>query len=136
MTEDTPESPRLTWSSPRLRLRVLFAALALAFVCYAFFTWVLWPVKVVGDSMLPNYHTGDRYFLNKLAYVSQNPKRGDVIGLRTFTGEVYIKRIVGLPGETIDFTNGCVLINHQRLIEPYVNTVVPWTNAPTGRLGS
>jgi len=103
-----------------LRGKVLGTALLLAFVTYGFFTWVLWPVKVSGESMIPNYPDGSRHFINKLAYRSANPQRGDVVGLRALNGDIYIKRVIGLPGESLTFENGTVQVNGQPLQEPYL----------------
>lgn len=117
---------KLSWRSRRLRLKVLGTALLLAFLCYAFFTWVFWPVKVTGDSMLPNFLNGSRHFIFKLAYWSGQPRRGDVIGMYFTNGDVYIKRIIGLPGEEISFVDGGVAINGKPLREPYLRSKVPW----------
>lgn len=119
MNDAAPE-PKLTWKSPRLRAKVLLTALLLAFVTYGFFTWVLWPVKVSGESMMPNYRDGSRHFINKLAYRSAKPQRGDVVGLRASNGDIYIKRVIGLPGESLTFEDGTVQINGQPLQEPYI----------------
>lgn len=121
---DAPTPTKLTWTSPILRMKVLFVAFLVAFVCYGFFTWVLWPVQVLGDSMLPNYHSGERHFVNKLAYRAGPPQRGDVIALHAPGGEVYLKRVVGLPGETVTFTNGGIAIGGRMLEEPYVDTKI------------
>ena len=117
---------------PALRKKVLFTALGLAFVCYAFFQWVLWPVKVMGESMLPTYQDGTRHFINKLAYRWEKPQRGDVVGVWVRPGEIYVKRIVGLPGEKIDFKDGRILINGQPLKEPYTRKLIPdaWEVSP------
>ena len=116
--------------SPILRFKVLFTAMLLAFVCYGIFTWVLWPVKILGDSMLPNYHEGERHFINKFAYRSDPPRRGDVVGVRVASGDVYIKRIIALPGERFNYTNGVVTIDGEPLQELYTKTTVPWSVAP------
>ena len=129
MTENVVGN-KLTWRSPQVRFKVLFTALLLAFMCYAIFTWVLWPVKVAGESMLPNYVDGSRHFINKLAYWSDKPQRGDVVGLRARDGDIVIKRVIGLPGEALTFDDGVVAINGQRLNEAYTSTKVPWTNDP------
>ncbi len=121
---DAPILTKLTWTSPKLRMRVLFSAFLLAFTCYGFFTWVLWPVQVLGDSMLPNYHSGERHFVNKLAYRSAKPQRGDVVALYAPNGDVYLKRVLGLPGETVSFTNGGLAIDGRELKEPYVDTKI------------
>jgi len=108
-----------------LRFKMLFAAMLVAFVIYGIFHWVLWPVQILGDSMLPNYHAGERHYINKLAYLSEMPSRGDVVGVRVSSEDTYIKRIIGLPGEEISFTNGVVFINGVLLPEKYVETRVP-----------
>jgi signal peptidase I len=117
---------KLTWTSPRVRLKVLFTAFLLAFVCYGFFNWILWPVKVSGTSMMPNYRDGSRHFINKLAYWSAKPQRGDVVGIQAPNGDTYIKRIIGMPGERLTFDGGVVAINGVPLREPYIETKVPW----------
>ena len=115
----------MTWGSRRVRRKVVYTTLSLAFLCYAFFTWVLWPVKVVGESMMPNYHDGERHFINKLAYASAKPQRGDVIALRAPSGDILLKRIVGLPGEVISFEDGVLHINGEPRREAYTQTLVP-----------
>lgn len=108
-----------------LRFKVLFTAMLVAFVIYALFHWILWPVKITGDSMLPNFHAGERRFINKLAYFSEKPRRGDVVAIQVSNGDIYIKRIIGLPGEELSLSNGLVCINGRLLNEPYVETHVP-----------
>jgi signal peptidase I len=128
--QDENAPAELTWTSPRVRLRVLFIAFLFAFLCYGFFNWVLWPVKVSGTSMLPNYQDGSRHFINKLAYWSAKPQRGDVVGVQAEHGDTYIKRIIGLPGEHLTFAGGEVAINDVPLREPYIETKVPWPVKP------
>ena len=132
---DAPLPTKLTWTSPILRMKVLFLAFLVAFGCYGFFTWVLWPVKVWGDSMLPNFHHGERHFVNKLAYRSTPPQRGDVIALHAPGGDVYLKRVIGLPGETVTFTNGGIAIEGRLLDEPYVDTKITSREEDLPKLG-
>ena len=119
------DGEKVTWRTPLVRLKVLISALLIAFVCYGFFSWILWPVKVAGQSMMPNYQDGSRHFINKLAYVSTPPQRGDVVGVRTSDGDVYIKRIVGLPGEKLHVEQGEIVIDGKVLNEPYVESRIP-----------
>jgi signal peptidase I len=132
---DTDSPSKLTWKSPRLRLKVLVTALALAFFTYGFFTWILWPVKVLGESMMPNYRNGSHHFINKLAYRSVKPQRGDVVGVRVTNGDVYIKRVIGLPGERVTIENGRIAINGQPLREPYIDTEIPAKRRDPWELG-
>ncbi len=80
------------------------------------------PHLVSGNSMVPNFIDGDYIITNKLATRFSTPKRGEVIILkypRDFN-KVFIKRIVGMPGERIKITDGIVSINGQILQEPYL----------------
>jgi signal peptidase I len=121
--EQAPE--KLTWSTPRVRFRVLVLSLLGACFCYAFFTWVLWPVKVSGQSMLPNYRDGSRYLINKLAYWSEPPQRGHVVALRYGSGDVLMKRILALPGETVGIYDGDLYVNGTVVVEDYVEGEIP-----------
>jgi signal peptidase I len=103
---------------------------AVVLLCNLICHWVLWPVKVLGDSMCPNYENGSHHYVNKLAYVSEKPKRGDVVTLRVRPGEIFIKRIVGLPGETIECKDGRIVINGKVLLEYYTDTAIPWKMDP------
>ena len=77
---------------------------------------------VLGSSMEPNFETGQRLIANKVIYNFDEIKRGDVVILRPPTNiDVdYIKRVVGLPGETIEIKNRLVYINGVPMAEPYI----------------
>ena len=71
--------------------------------------------------MFPTYHDGSRNYINKLAYRHAEPQRGDVVAIRMAgEHEMYLKRIVGLPGETVAFAHGKLLINGEEIDEPYL----------------
>lgn len=115
----------------------LVRALILAAVCLAFFKFVFLPIRVTGISMLPTYKDGSVNFINRLAYLRHEPRRGDVVGIRlTPSGDhstptvMYLKRIIGLPGETVSFMRGAVIINGTPLAEPYENWPCDWIVAP------
>lgn len=96
--------------------------------------FVFGPFLVYGSSMEPTFETGDYLIVDELTYKLEDPKRGDVIVLRPpitdDSGEKtkthFIKRIIGLPGETISVNGDEVVIKNSanpngiRLIEPYV----------------
>jgi signal peptidase I len=104
----------------------------LVFVSIAAFGWVLIPVRTYGDSMLPTYHSGSFHLVNRLPYLFRQPARGDVIAVRMAGWRaVYVKRIVGLPGERIAFRDGMLLVNGRPLDEPYVQQRAKWNMRET-----
>jgi signal peptidase I len=119
--------------------RTLARAAVLAVVCVVVFKFVLLPVRVEGISMTPTYSDHSVNFLNRLSYLWHGPQRGDVVGIRLNLPPtnrwaaphiMYLKRIIGLPGETIRFVNGHVRVNGQTLDEPYEKRPCDWNTAP------
>ncbi len=89
--------------------------------------FVLLPIRVQGISMQPTYKAGTINFVNCLAYRFRSPRRGDIVSIKLAGRHVmYLKRIIGLPGETIAFHNGQVYINGQPLEEPYLKFPCAW----------
>jgi signal peptidase I len=97
---------------------------------------VLVPVRVEGISMMPTYKENRINVVNRLAFLFHSPQRGDVVAIRVadehilFPHILYLKRVIALPGETIAFRNGQVLINGQVLDEPYLRFRGHWTHEP------
>src|SRR5580658_7458924 len=101
--------------------RDLVVALALAMVIIVFFYQ---PVKVEGTSMAPLISDQERIFINKFVYRFEPIGRGDVVVFwypldRT---KSFIKRVIGLPGETVEIRRGVVYVNGKEITEPYVPT--------------
>jgi signal peptidase I len=109
------------WGEARLLVRDLIFALMFAVLVVVF---VVQPVKVEGTSMLPRLHDGERIFVNKLIYYGL-PKltRGDIVVFWPphDPSKSYIKRIIGLPGETVEVHEGRIRINGRELDEPYLD---------------
>jgi signal peptidase I len=82
--------------------------------------------------MLPTYKENGVNFVNRLAYLFREPRRGDVVAIGLQAGEhvMYMKRIVGLPGEAIAFHRGRLFINGKPLDEPYVKLPCDWEHEP------
>ena len=102
----------------------------IAIVCFIAFV-IIWyfgmRVSVIGDSMNPELSNGDITLINKVVYNMSTPKRGDVIAFKPNGNEsshYYIKRIVGLPGETIEIQDGKILINGKEIKERYQTTEI------------
>jgi len=116
-------------SSPSLgrrMLRVLGELLQTALIAFLLFVVVnliTARIRVEGISMEPNLHDGEFVVVNRLAYRWGEPERGDVIVFH-FPSDPrrrFIKRVVGLPGDTVTIRDGQVLINGSVLEEPYLD---------------
>ncbi len=92
--------------------RLVGLAFVATLLCLALIRpFVLEPFYIPSDSMAPLLHAGDRVFVNKLAWLWREPRRGEVV---VFYGTessghpdwIYVKRIIGLPGETLIIRNG------------------------------
>lgn len=106
------------WIYDFSRTATIILLLGLA-VHYFFFTVLV----VRGQSMMPTYQDGEILAVNKISYLVNQPERGDVVAMY-FPGEKekrFIKRIVGLPGETVAIREGRILINGQPFDEAYLD---------------
>jgi signal peptidase I len=77
---------------------------------------------VIGASMQPSFYEEERVVVSKLAYKFHEPERGDVVVFLP-PGNMeddLIKRIIGLPGETVEVRDGVVYVNNLPLDEPYI----------------
>jgi len=78
--------------------------------------------RVEGYSMEPTLYGHQRLIIEKLSYHLHQPKRGDIVVVRVPQyDKLLIKRVIGLPGETLEIRNGVVYIDGKPLDEPYVN---------------
>jgi signal peptidase I len=82
------------------------------------------PFIVEGPSMYPNFYTGERLIVNKILYDIRPPQRGEVIVFHSPFHADYIKRVIALPGETVEVRGDTVLINGEAIQEPYLKEVV------------
>ncbi|MEX0924844.1 MAG: signal peptidase I [Candidatus Paceibacterota bacterium] len=122
----TPPQPRSIASSFFIDV-IRFAFIALIIVV-PFRIFIAQPFIVNGQSMAPTFDTGEYLIVDQLSYQLNNPHRGDVIVFRSpeDRSTFFIKRIVGLPGETVEINRGDVIIHNAEhpngilLDEPYV----------------
>jgi signal peptidase I len=91
-------------------------------VSFFIITFLYQPVKVEGTSMAPQLHDQDRLFINKFAYNFEKIERDDVVVFYypRDTQKSYIKRVIGLPGDTVRIVAGEVYVNGRPIDEPYV----------------
>ncbi|MDO4369463.1 MAG: signal peptidase I [bacterium] len=82
-------------------------------------TFIVTPVRVNGESMYPTLNDKEIMILNKWDYKFNDIKRFDIVVVNT-NGKKIIKRVIGLPGETLKYENGTLYIDGQEKEEPYL----------------
>ncbi len=114
-------NPHPTQSSVEGTLRELIETLILTLIIFLLIRSVIQNFRIDGVSMEPNFHDGQFLIINKLAYKLGRPSRGDVIVFRypKNPNRDFIKRVIGLPGDTVEVRQGQVFINGAALQEPY-----------------
>jgi signal peptidase I len=106
-------------------IETIVIALSLFLVVYLFF---MQPHQVNGQSMVPNFQSGEYVLTDKIAYRMRNPERGEVIVFHAppsahcpkGTGCDFIKRVLALPGESVEVKNNGVYVNGAALRESYI----------------
>ncbi len=111
---------RAFWEETKSFLRDLVFSILVAVLVIVF---VVQPVRVEGTSMLPHLHDGERIFVNKFVYRFDRIERGDIVVFwyPNDPDKSFIKRVVGLPGETVSIEEGVVYINGEPLEEDYID---------------
>lgn len=103
-------------------LEVVVLAVGIFLIVYLL---VLRPHKIKGASMSPNFPDGEYLLTEKVSYYLNDPKRGDVVVFKPpVSDDEYIKRIIGMPGDTISVKAGKVYLNGQMLNEEYLADTV------------
>jgi len=103
----------------------LVIALSIFLIVYLF---LMQPHQVNGQSMIPNFESGDYVLTDKISYRLGEPRRGDVVVFHApssahcpqGTGCDFIKRVVGLPGELVEIKNSQIFVNSEPLGEVYI----------------
>ncbi|MCI0484599.1 MAG: signal peptidase I [candidate division NC10 bacterium] len=112
---------RFVWTEKRRVNRLAFI-LFWSILMYSFFHGCVVSVGIVSDiSMHPTLPEGAYYLVNKYIYYFVSPERGDIVVFRRDgpASQEYVKRVIGLPGETVAIQGGEVYVNGRRLDEPY-----------------
>ncbi len=126
-----PEPARKGRSRSRARIfiewGIILAVAVLAAVLIR--TFIVQPFYIPSGSMEPTLNVGDRLLVNKLSYHFHSPRRGDIVVFKKPADDTtpgitdLVKRVVGLPGETISARDGQVYINGRLLPEPWLPRV-------------
>ncbi|MDQ3249948.1 MAG: signal peptidase I [Chloroflexota bacterium] len=115
--EAQPEQPAIGW----MLLREVVETIVLSLVIFLLIRQVVQNYRIESHSMEPNFYQDQFILVNKLAYKLGTPTRGEVIVFHNpnNTDEDYIKRVMGLPGDTLEVRDQRVYINGQVLEEPF-----------------
>ncbi|MEO6050489.1 MAG: signal peptidase I [Pyrinomonadaceae bacterium] len=127
VTQVRKESRQGLWSEGLKLIRDIFL-IVIVFILFGVF--FVQPVVVEGTSMLPQLHDGERLLVNKLVYYKFQSvswghiERGDIVvfWFPHDPDKSYVKRVIGLPGETVEIRNGKVIIDGKQLDEEYLDT--------------
>jgi signal peptidase I len=119
---DVPEEKKSGWKAEIIEwLKIIVTAAVIAFVLN---TFVIANSKVPSGSMENTIMTGDHVIGSRLNYHFEDPERGDIVIFRFPDNEkiYYVKRIIGMPGDTVDIIDGKVYLNgsEEPLDEPYI----------------
>jgi len=98
-------------------VKALLIAVAIVFIVR---TFLFQPFEVKGPSMEPNFYEDERVIVNKIVYRIGEPKYGDVVVFHADKRDDYIKRIIGLPGDTVKVELDQVFVNGKQIDEPYL----------------
>ena len=126
VTRVARDSRQGLWSEAFKLFRDIFLIIVVFILFGVFFVQ---PVVVEGTSMLPELHDGERLLVNKLVYYKIQSvswghiERGDIVvfWFPNDPDKSYVKRVIGLPGETVEVRSGKVFVNGQQLTEDYLD---------------
>ncbi len=114
----TEQQTKSNWGNAA---RELVETVLLTLVIFFMIRFAVENYRIEGYSMEPNFHDGQFLLVNKLQYLFTPPQRGDVIIFRypLNPNKNFIKRVIALPGETVEIRAGKVFVNNVRVHEPY-----------------
>lgn len=116
------QSPR----KPKNEVLEWIKAIAIALVLVILIRWLLFkPFIVDGPSMKPNFHTGERVIVNEILYDIRKPERGEVIVFHVPSeGRDFIKRVIGVAGDTVTVEGDVVTVNGEPVNETYIQSAI------------
>ena len=112
--EGKKEKAKINWKRELLDWAIIIVAAVI--MAWALTHFVVMKTEVVSESMVATLNKGDRIVANRLAYLFSSPKRGDIIFFpfpddTSDEPEIFVKRVIGLPGDKVEIKGGRVYIN-------------------------
>lgn len=142
--ENTPPEqtiqPEVSTAQPaKSLLREVLETIGLALAIFLVVRSIVMNYRVVGHSMVPTIQEGQFLLIDKLGYkMFERPQRGDIVVFHppNMAGQIYIKRVIGLPGEVVELRDGRVYVNGKPLGEAWQTIPAPaarWGPAQVGK---
>ena len=123
-TSGAQRDPKEKRSSRRAILEYVGLAVVAVAVALLIQAFLVKPYRIPSPSMEDTLLIGDRVLVDRISWRFSDPSRGDIVVFHSpMPGPVLIKRVVGMPGDTVSLKDGAVYINGQKLDEPYVRRV-------------
>jgi signal peptidase I len=125
-----PEAQPLPAPPGKSLLREVIETILLTVLIYVAVNFATGRFRIEGSSMEPSMHPNQYVLVDKVTYMLTAPQRGDVVVFNypLATERDFIKRVIGLPGETISISSGVVSINGEPLAEPYIAAAPNYNN--------
>lgn len=113
-------------------IREIIGLVLLAVVIFLLLQVLVPRFEIVGSSMKPSLHDGQRLLINKAVYFFREPEAGEVVVFQAPNNRQadYIKRIIALPGDVVEVKEGVVYVNGSPLDEPYIKDEPGYTLDP------
>jgi len=132
-TPPQPDAPLTTPAPGKSLLREIIETILLTVIIYLSVNFATGRFRIEGSSMEPSMHQDQYVLVDKISYKIGNPHRGDVVVFNypLATERDFIKRVIGLPGETVTIRGGVVSIDGHPLQEPYIAQPPDYENSWT-----
>ena len=111
---------------PEFNKKFILRIVLLVAILWMLFSFVLMPCFINGKSMQPTYGAFGFNFCNKLKYLKNPVKYGDIVILKYIGRKYYLKRVIGVAGDSIEFRYGVLYRNGEKIKEPYVKLPSRW----------
>ncbi len=128
--EESTKAVVMNFFLPKFTKSFFIRAGVVALLAYIIFGVLFMPSMIKGQSMEPTIHDKGLTLCWRGKYWFSKPQRGDIVAIRFADKTHFLKRIVALPGETVEFRGGSLYINGEKLDEPYITFDCDWEMTP------
>lgn len=128
--DDTTAASVSEFFIPKLKKGFFLRMAVVAVLAFIICKWLLIPCVIDGESMMPTFPARGFTFCWTGRYWFSEPRRGDVVIVKYLDGVFFLKRIVALSGDTVQFRRGVLYLNGTPQKEPYVRYISDWNTKP------